>query len=40
MIARRIAQQSHGTKEQRVANFREGARGGPGACLDDFRSVR
>lgn len=40
MIARRIAQQSHGTKEQRVQNFQDGASGGPGACLDEFRGLR
>jgi predicted metalloprotease len=40
MIARRIATQSHGTKEQRVANFQDGARGGPAACLDEFQSLR
>jgi predicted metalloprotease len=39
MIARRISRQSHGTKEQRVENFEIGARGGPGACLDAFRSL-
>jgi predicted metalloprotease len=40
MVARRIASQSHGTKEQRVQNFEQGARVGPAACLDDFRSLR
>ncbi|HEY4307156.1 MAG TPA: neutral zinc metallopeptidase [Gemmatimonadaceae bacterium] len=40
MVARRIAQQSHGTKEQRVQNFQDGFRGGPAACLDEFRSLR
>lgn len=40
IIARRIARQSHGTKEQRVQNFQEGVRGGPAACLDEFRSLR
>jgi len=40
MIARRIARQSHGTKEQRVQNFEGGARGGPGACLEEFRRLR
>jgi len=40
MIARTIARQSHGTKEQRVQNFQDGFRGGPAACLDDFRSIR
>jgi predicted metalloprotease len=37
IIARRIARQSHGTKEQRVQNFQEGFRGGPRACLSEFR---
>lgn len=40
MVARRIARQSHGTKEQRVANFEAGVNGGPGACLEDFRDLR
>jgi predicted metalloprotease len=40
LVARRIARQSHGTKEQRVENFQEGVRGGPAACLDEFRSLR
>ena len=40
MIARRIARQSHGTKEQRVQNFEDGARGGPAACLEEFRGLR
>jgi len=39
-IARQIARQSHGTKEQRVQNFEDGARGGPGACLEEFRDLR
>jgi len=30
----------HGTAEQRVENFRNGARGGAGACLSDFRGLR
>lgn len=33
----RLERQSHGTKEQRMANFRTGLDGGAGACLDDFR---
>jgi predicted metalloprotease len=39
MIQRRIARQGHGTRDQRVANFTQGARGGAGACLDDFRGA-
>lgn len=35
-IQLRLSRQSHGTKEQRVENFRTGYDGGPGACLDDF----
>lgn len=38
MVARRIARQSHGTKDQRVENFRAGVSGGPGACLEEFRT--
>lgn len=33
----RLERQSHGTKEQRMANFRTGLTGGAGACLEDFR---
>lgn len=40
MIQARLAKMSHGTKEQRVRNFREGFAGGPGACLDDFARLR
>ncbi|MFI5230412.1 MAG: neutral zinc metallopeptidase, partial [Gemmatimonadales bacterium] len=36
MIQARLARESHGTKEQRVQNFRAGLSGGPAACLDDF----
>lgn len=36
MIQARLARQSHGTKEQRMQNFRTGLDGGPAACLDDF----
>src|SRR6185369_4725721 len=32
-IARRIARSSHGTREQRMQNFRTGLDGGAGACL-------
>jgi predicted metalloprotease len=37
MIKRRLASESHGTREQRMQNFRDGFGGGPGACLEDFR---
>jgi hypothetical protein len=37
MIKRRLARESHGTREQRMQNFRDGFGGGPGACLEDFR---
>lgn len=33
----RLERQSHGTREQRMANFRTGLDGGAGACLEDFR---
>jgi predicted metalloprotease len=36
----RLERQSHGTKEQRMANFRTGLNGGAGACLDDFTDLR
>jgi predicted metalloprotease len=36
MIQARLARESHGTKEQRMQNFRTGLDGGPGACLDEF----
>lgn len=38
-IASRIAQQSHGTKDQRMQNFRNGLTGGPRACLAEFGSA-
>jgi predicted metalloprotease len=40
MIQARLAQQSHGTREQRMQNFRTGLDGGARACLDDFRGLR
>jgi predicted metalloprotease len=36
IIQARLARESHGTKEQRMQNFRTGLDGGPGACLDEF----
>lgn len=36
IIQARLARQSHGTKEQRMQNFRTGLDGGPAACLEDF----
>jgi uncharacterized protein len=36
VIASRIARQSHGTKDQRMDNFRDGLTGGPRACLPEL----
>ncbi|HEX4681347.1 MAG TPA: neutral zinc metallopeptidase [Gemmatimonadaceae bacterium] len=36
MIHARLAREGHGTREQRVENFKTGFGGGPAACLDDF----
>lgn len=33
----KLARQAHGTREQRMQNFRDGLSGGPGACLSEFR---
>jgi predicted metalloprotease len=38
-ILARLASESHGTREQRVQNFRTGLQGGAGACLADFRGI-
>jgi predicted metalloprotease len=37
LVQMRMQRQAHGTRDQRVANFREGFSRGPGACLPDFR---
>jgi predicted metalloprotease len=37
MIQARLAQVAHGTKDQRLDNFRRGLNGGPASCLADFR---
>lgn len=37
MIKRRLTSESHGTREQRMQNFRDGYGAGAGACLDEFR---
>jgi predicted metalloprotease len=39
-ILARMEMVGHGTREQRVQNFRNGLQGGAGACLDDFRGVQ
>jgi len=39
-ILARLERSSHGTREQRVQNFRSGFEGGAGACLDDFQRVQ
>jgi predicted metalloprotease len=37
LVQMRMQRQAHGTRDQRVANFREGFSRGPAACLPDFR---
>ncbi|HEY9230396.1 MAG TPA: neutral zinc metallopeptidase [Gemmatimonadaceae bacterium] len=37
LIQARLAHSAHGTKEQRMENFREGLAGGAGVCLQDFQ---
>ena len=37
MIQARLARNAHGTREQRMQNFREGLDGGAGACLSELR---
>ncbi|MES2523090.1 MAG: neutral zinc metallopeptidase [Gemmatimonadota bacterium] len=37
-LAARLARNSHGTREQRMANFRNGLEGGSAACMAQFRS--
>jgi uncharacterized protein len=39
VIRRRAAVMAHGTKEQRMANFRTGLEGGTGACFDELGGV-
>ena len=38
-ILARLARRSHGTREQRMQNFKTGLDGGPGACLPEFRGL-
>ena len=38
-ILARLASMSHGTREQRMANFRAGLEGGPAACMDELHGV-
>ena len=38
-ILARLASMSHGTREQRMANFRTGLEGGPQACMEEMRGV-
>jgi uncharacterized protein len=40
MIQARLARESHGTKEQRLQNFRAGLDGGAKACLAEFDGLR
>jgi len=39
LIQARLARQSHGTKDQRMQNFKNGLDGGPAACLDEFSNL-
>jgi hypothetical protein len=39
-ILTRAARQGHGTREQRMQNFKTGLDGGAGACLPEFKSLR
>ncbi|HEY4218027.1 MAG TPA: neutral zinc metallopeptidase [Gemmatimonadaceae bacterium] len=39
MLQRRLARQSHGTKEQRQDNFRTGLSGGAKACLGNYMPI-
>ena len=39
VILRRAAVMAHGTKEQRMQNFRTGLQGGAGACFEELGSV-
>ena len=40
VILTRAARMAHGTKEQRMDNFRSGLEGGAGACFDQLASVK
>jgi predicted metalloprotease len=40
VILSRAARMAHGTKEQRMENFRSGLEGGAGACLEQLASVK
>jgi uncharacterized protein len=40
VIITRATVRAHGTKEQRMENFRAGLEGGAGACFDELRGVR
>ena len=40
VILTRAAVMAHGTKEQRMENFRTGLAGGAGACFDELRGVK
>ncbi len=40
MIQARLARESHGTREQRMQNFRAGLEGGARACLSEFSELR
>lgn len=39
-MLRVVAMMGHGSREQRLANFKSGFGGGPGACLPEFAGLR
>lgn len=39
-ILARLARRAHGTREQRMDNFKRGLEGGAGACLPEFKAVK
>ena len=40
MIVRRASLMGHGTRDQRMENFRHGLNAGPSACLTEFRGMK
>lgn len=38
-IMMHLARRAHGTREQRMQNFKSGLDGGPGACIADFKGI-
>jgi predicted metalloprotease len=40
VILTRAARNAHGTKDQRMQNFRLGLQGGAGACIDELAGIK